>query len=46
MSRLIQRPLVGTPAPPIELADAHGNRWSLAEQRGKQVMVIFHRHIH
>lgn len=46
MSRSIQRPLIGTPAPPIALTDAHGNLWSLAEQSGKQVVVIFHRHIH
>ena len=37
---------VGQPAPAIELTDRHGSPWRLASQRGKTVVLIFHRHIH
>lgn len=37
---------VGQPAPTIELADRNGSPWMLANQRGKTIVLIFHRHIH
>lgn len=40
------RPKVGAPAPDIDLLDAGGDRWRLADQLGHPVVVIFHRHIH
>lgn len=41
-----QRPVIGAPAPPVELETAHGDRWRLDDQRGRPVVMIFHRHIH
>ena len=40
------RPQLGHPAPDFELADSAGGVWSLREQRGRPVILIFHRHIH
>ncbi|MEM8708082.1 MAG: hypothetical protein AAGE98_16585 [Actinomycetota bacterium] len=40
------RPLVGSPAPEIDLFDLDGVRWRLSDHRGRPVVVIFHRHIH
>jgi peroxiredoxin len=37
---------VGQPAPAIELTDRNGSPWRLASQRGKTIVLIFHRHIH
>jgi peroxiredoxin len=38
--------MIGQPAPTIELADRNGSPWMLANQRGKTIVLIFHRHIH
>ena len=35
------QPMVGDPAPAFELKDPKGNTWSLAEQRGKFVVIHF-----
>ena len=40
------RPLHGSIAPDLVLQDAQGDLWRLADQRGKHVVLIFHRHIH
>jgi len=37
---------VGDPAPDVELLDVDGRSWSLADHRGRPVVLIFHRHIH
>lgn len=37
---------IGQPAPPAMLTDRSGSPWLLADQRGKTVVLIFHRHIH
>lgn len=37
---------VGQPAPAIELIDRNRSPWRLANQRGKTIVLIFHRHIH
>ena len=42
----LPRPLVGDPAPAIDLIDTEGQRWRLADHLGTPVVVIFHRHIH
>ncbi|MEM7093810.1 MAG: hypothetical protein AAF567_12470 [Actinomycetota bacterium] len=40
------RPPIGSHAPAIELSTHAGRSWSLAEHRGRTVLIIFHRHIH
>jgi len=41
-----ERPLLGSPAPEIDLFGPDGTRWRLSDRRGRPVVVIFHRHIH
>ena len=41
-----RRPIVGEPAPLVEFTDSKGQAWRLADQRGRSVVLIFHRHIH
>ena len=36
---------VGDEAPGIELPDHDGNRWRLADHRGRPVVLLFHRHL-
>jgi len=38
-------PDVGDPAPDIDLIDADGGTWRLSAQRGRPVVLIFHRHL-
>jgi peroxiredoxin len=35
----------GDVAPDLDLPDDHGERWRLADQRGRPVVLIFHRHL-
>jgi peroxiredoxin len=35
----------GDPAPDVDLPDEQGDRWRLSEQRGRPVVLIFHRHL-
>ena len=42
----LERPQLGRPAPDFELSDSSGDVWSLRKQRGRPVLLIFHRHIH
>ena len=42
----LDRPVVGQPAPSIILTDTDGKPWQLEDQRGSNVVLIFHRHIH
>lgn len=42
----MRRPVIGEPAPDIELVDETGMPWRLADQRGRPVVLVFHRHIH
>ena len=37
---------IGEPAPDLDLIDAHGEPWRLADRRGRILVLIFHRHIH
>lgn len=46
MNKALARPTLGEPAPTLILADASGNPWRLEDQRGRTVVLIFHRHIH
>ena len=46
MVRALIRPVLGQPAPDISLIDGSGKTWQLAGQRGRIVVLIFHRHIH
>jgi peroxiredoxin len=32
-------------APELDLPDDHGGRWRLSEQRGRPVVLVFHRHL-
>jgi peroxiredoxin len=34
----------GDTAPDIDLPDDEGNRWRLRDQRGRPVLLVFHRH--
>ncbi len=36
----------GDPAPPIDLVDERGERWSLADHGGRDVVLVFHRHFY
>ena len=36
---------VGDPAPAIDLPTHVGTRWRLAEQEGRPVVLVFHRHL-
>ena len=36
---------IGDLVPDVELVDHDGDRWSIAEQRGKPVVLILHRHL-
>jgi peroxiredoxin len=36
---------IGETAPAIDLPDELNARWRLSEQRGRPVVVIFHRHL-
>ena len=42
----LSQPCIGQPAPDIELVDRGGNPWHLTDQRGRVVVLIFHRHVH
>ncbi|MGY9081897.1 MAG: hypothetical protein ACKVK3_04785 [Acidimicrobiales bacterium] len=44
--RSVGRPRVGSFAPDVVLHDVFGDIWRLDRQRGKYVVLIFHRHIH
>ncbi|MEM9714707.1 MAG: hypothetical protein AAGA17_20975 [Actinomycetota bacterium] len=46
MAPLLPRPGPGDEAPAVDLPDASGRRWRLADHRGHPVVLIFHRHIH
>lgn len=39
------QPLVGDPAPAVDLPDQDGRPWRLAERRGRPVVLVFHRHL-
>ncbi len=43
---MIERPIIGAPAPDIDLLSNDGTRWRLSEHRGRSIVVIFHRHDH
>jgi len=38
-------PSAGDPAPSVDLPDQDGRRWRLADQAGRPVVLIFHRHL-
>ncbi|MGI9597469.1 MAG: hypothetical protein ACR2QK_14995 [Acidimicrobiales bacterium] len=42
----VARPSLGRPAPDITLRDPGGEGWRLGDQLGRNVILIFHRHIH
>ncbi len=37
----VQQPMIGDPAPPFDLTDVKGERFALAEQLGKFVVMHF-----
>jgi len=42
----MSRPVVGEPAPSVSLIDSAGTPWRLVDQHGRNIVLIFHRHIH
>jgi len=42
----LPRPALGELAPTILLWDASGQPWHLEDQGGRNIVLIFHRHIH
>ncbi len=42
----VSRPTVGDLAPSITATHPDGRPWSLADHRGRTIVLIFHRHIH
>ncbi|MCP3934160.1 MAG: hypothetical protein GY708_02175 [Actinomycetia bacterium] len=42
----LARPALGERAPAVDLTDIDGRTWTLADQRGRTQILIFHRHIH
>lgn len=38
-------PRIGEPVEDFEVVDEHGHPWRLSEQRGRPLLLIFHRHL-
>jgi peroxiredoxin len=38
-------PAIGDPAPAVDLVAHDGRRWRLADQAGRPLVLIFHRHL-
>ena len=41
----LMKSLVGSPAVPFELPDSSGKMHKLADYRGQQLLMVFHRHL-